>query len=123
MKNASIHDSWMEAFLWFHDDQARAASGRPFDIECLGGKRRATAVDISDDILCSVIGKRLYRAVRTRMIELVEAVIAGLRYRDLGQSLTNRLIQEEQLKSILVNDVNHFLHMVDDIHEALILLG
>ena len=123
MKNASIHDLWMEAFLWFHDDEACTASGGPVNIEGFGGKWRAPAVDTSDDVLCSIVGKRLYRAVRTRMIELVEAVIAGLRYRDLGQSLTNRLIQEEQLKSILVNDVNHFLHMVDDIHEALILLG
>ena len=122
MKNASIHDSWMEAFLWFHDDQARAASGRPFDIECLGGKRRAPAVDISDDILCSVIGKRLYRAVRTRMIELVEAVIAGLRNRDLGQSLTNRLIQEKQLESIFVDNVNHFLHMIEDIAQLFVFM-
>ena len=123
MKNASIHDSWMEAFLWFHDDEACTASGGPVNIEGFGRKWRAPAVDTSDDVLCSIVGKRLHRAVRAGMIELVEAVIAGLRYGDLRQSLTNCLIQEKQLESIFVDDINHFLHMVDDIHEALILLG
>ena len=53
----------------------------------------------------------------------MEAVVAGLSGGGFRQSLPQSLVEEQKLVGFLIDDIDHFLHVIDDIDKTTIFLS
>ena len=74
------------------------------------------------EIFVAGLGKLLCGAERTGAAEIVEALVAGLVDRNAAQSLPDGLVEIDRLIGLLVDHIDEFLHVVEDLAQVVIVL-
>ena len=78
--------------------------------------------EIALDVLTAFAGELQNGAARTRCAALVQYLIAGMASVDIRECLTDAPVEVDRRHRDFVNDVNHFLHVIEQVAQLHVLL-